>query len=111
FEKKISPKTKAIMICNPSNPTGYLYSRAELESLKQFVMKHDLWLFSDEVYREFCYDGKEYFSVMNPEFLTGIEQNVVLLDSISKRYSACGMRIGAIASKNKNVMSASLKFA
>jgi aspartate aminotransferase len=111
FEKLISPKTKAIMICNPSNPTGYLYSRAELESLKQLVKDHDLWLFSDEVYREFCYDGKEYFSVMNPEYLEGIEQNVVLLDSISKRYSACGMRIGALASKNKNVMSAALKFA
>ncbi|MBK5285746.1 MAG: pyridoxal phosphate-dependent aminotransferase [Bacteroidia bacterium] len=111
FEKLISSRTKAIMLCNPSNPTGYLYSRAELESLKNLIMEHDLWLFSDEVYREFCYDGKEYFSVMNQEFLKGIEQNVVLLDSISKRYSACGMRIGAIASKNKEVMSAALKFA
>lgn len=111
FEKVITPKTRAVMLCNPSNPTGYLYTRAELESLKQFVIKHDLWLFSDEVYREFCYDGKEYVSVMHPEMLKGIEQNVVLLDSISKRYSACGARIGAIASKNKNVMSAALKFA
>jgi len=111
FEKLISPKTKAIMLCNPSNPTGYLYSRGELESLKKLIKEHDLWLFSDEVYREFCYDGKEYLSVMNPEFLNGIEQNVVLLDSISKRYSACGMRIGAIASKNKEVMMAALKFA
>jgi aspartate aminotransferase len=108
FEKVITPKTKAILICNPSNPTGYLYSREELESLKVLVQKYDLWFFSDEVYREFCYDGKEYFSVMN---LKGIEQNVVLLDSVSKRYSACGARIGAIISKNKEVMSTSLKFA
>ena len=111
FEKVISRRTRAIMICNPSNPTGYLYTKSELQSLKELVKKHDLWLFSDEVYREFCYDGKEYVSVMHPEMLNGIEQNVVLLDSISKRYSACGVRIGAIASKNKHVMSAALKFA
>ena len=108
FEKNITLKTKAIMICNPGNPTGYLYSKEELESLKQLIAKHDLFLFSDEVYREFCYDGKEYVSVMH---LHGIENNVVLLDSISKRYSACGARIGAMISKNKEVMAAALKFA
>jgi aspartate aminotransferase len=108
FEKIITPKTKAILICNPSNPTGYLYSKQELESLQAIVKKHDLWLFSDEAYREFCYDGKEYFSAMH---LKGIEQNVVLLDSISKRYSACGARIGALISKNKELMSVALKFA
>ncbi len=107
FEKVITPKTKAIMICNPNNPTGYLYTKAELESLRDLVAKYDLWFFSDEVYREFCYDGKEYFSVMN---LKGIEQNVIMLDSISKRYSACGARIGAFISKNKEVMSTALKF-
>ncbi|MFN8166335.1 MAG: pyridoxal phosphate-dependent aminotransferase [Bacteroidia bacterium] len=108
FEKFITPKTKAIMICNPSNPTGYLYSKQELESLMDIVKRHDLWLFSDEVYREFCYDGKEYTSVMH---LKGIENNVVLLDSISKRYSACGARIGAIISHNKDLMATALKFA
>lgn len=108
FKKMITSRTRAIMICNPSNPTGYLYTRVELESLRELVLKHDLWLFSDEVYREFCYDGKEYVSVMH---LEGIEQNVVLLDSISKRYSACGVRIGALISKNKEVMSGALKFA
>ncbi len=108
FEKIITPRTKAIMICNPNNPTGCLYTRKELESLKEIVAKYDLWLFSDEVYREFCYDDKEYYSVMN---LKGIEQNVVLLDSISKRYSACGARIGALISRNKEVMSTALKFA
>jgi aspartate aminotransferase len=108
FEKMITPKTKAIMICNPSNPTGYLYSRKELESLKEIVLKHDLFLFSDEVYKEFCYDNQEYVSVMH---LQGLENNVVLLDSISKRYSACGARIGAFISKNKEVMATALKFA
>lgn len=108
FEKLITPKTKGIMICNPGNPTGYLYSREELELLKQLVLKYDLFLLSDEVYREFCYDGKEYVSVMH---LTGIDNNVVLLDSISKRYSACGARIGALISKNKEVMAAAMKFA
>ena len=108
FEKLITPKTKGIMICNPGNPTGYLYSRAELEQLKDLVKKHDLYLLSDEVYREFCYDGKEYVSVMH---LEGINDNVILLDSISKRYSACGARIGALISKNKGVMTAALKFA
>ena len=108
FEKLITPKTKGIMICNPGNPTGYLYSREELELLKQLVLKYDLFLLSDEVYREFCYDGKEYVSVMH---LKGIDNNVVLLDSISKRYSACGARIGALISKNKEIMAAAMKFA
>ncbi len=108
FEKVITPKTKGIMICNPGNPTGYLYTKQELQALKDLVKKHDLYLLSDEVYREFCYDGKEYISVMH---LDGIEQNVILLDSISKRYSACGARIGALISKNKEVMQAALKFA
>lgn len=108
FEKLINPKTRGIMICNPGNPTGYLYSKSELEALKDLVKKHDLFLLSDEVYREFCYDGKDYVSVMH---LKGIENNVILLDSISKRYSACGARIGALISKNKDVMAAALKFA
>jgi aspartate aminotransferase len=108
FEKVITPKTKGIMICNPGNPTGYLYTKAELEALRDLVKKYDLYLLSDEVYREFCYDGKEYVSVMH---LDGIENNVVLLDSISKRYSACGARIGAMISKNKEVMAAAMKFA
>jgi aspartate aminotransferase len=108
FEKQITSKTKGIMICNPGNPTGYLYSREELELLKQLVLKYDLFLLSDEVYREFCYDGKEYVSVMH---LQGIDNNVILLDSISKRYSACGARIGAMISKNKEVMAAAMKFA
>ncbi len=108
FEKAITPRTKAILICNPSNPTGYLYSREELEVLKQIVLKHDLFLFADEVYREFCYDGREYVSVLHMDQL---DQHVVLMDSISKRYSACGARIGALISKNKEVMAAALKFA
>ncbi|MFN5182812.1 MAG: pyridoxal phosphate-dependent aminotransferase [Bacteroidota bacterium] len=108
FEKMITPKTRGIMICNPGNPTGYLYSKEELESLKELILKHDLFLLSDEVYREFCYDGKEYVSVMH---LSGLENNTILLDSISKRYSACGARIGCMISKNKEVMSAALKFA
>lgn len=108
FEKLITPKTKGIMICNPGNPTGYLYTKEELNALRELVLKYDLFLLSDEVYREFCYDGKEYVSVMH---LPGIENNVILLDSISKRYSACGARIGAMISKNKEVMSAALKFA
>jgi aspartate aminotransferase len=108
FEKLITPKTKGILICNPGNPTGYLYSRAELEALKELVLKHDLFLLADEVYREFCYDGKEYVSVMH---LSGLDNNVVLLDSISKRYSACGARIGAFITKNKEVIAAALKFA
>lgn len=107
IEKKITPKTKAIVICNPGNPTGYLYSKEELEQLRDIVKKHDLFLFADEVYREFCYDGATPMSVMN---LEGIDQNVILIDSVSKRYSMCGARIGAIISKNKEVMAAALKF-
>ena len=108
FEKAITPKTKAIIICNPNNPTGYLYSKEELEVLRDIVLKYDLFLFSDEVYREFCYDGKEHFSVMH---LEGLEQHVVLIDSVSKRYSACGVRIGAMISKNKELMATAMKFA
>ena len=108
IEKKITSKTKGIIICNPNNPTGYLYSREELLHLKDIVKKHDLFFFSDEAYREFCYDGAEHFSAMN---LDGIENNVIMLDSVSKRYSECGIRIGALISKNKEVISTSLKFA
>ena len=107
IEKKISSKTKGIVICNPGNPTGYLYSKEELEQLRDLVKKHDLFLFADEVYREFCYDGAVPFSVMN---LDGIENNVIIIDSVSKRYSMCGARIGALISKNKEVMAAALKF-
>lgn len=107
FEKKITSKTRAIVICNPGNPTGYLYTKEELEQLSEIVKKHDLFLFADEVYREFCYDGAIPFSVMN---LKGIEENVIMIDSVSKRYSMCGARIGAMISKNKEVMSAALKF-
>lgn len=108
FEKLISDKTKGIVICNPANPTGYLYTREELEQLKTIVQKYDLYLFADEVYREFCYDGAEPFSVMS---LAGIEENVVLIDSVSKRYSMCGARIGALISKNTELMNTALKFA
>ncbi len=108
FEKVITPKTRGIVICNPNNPTGYLYSREELEMLGEIVKKHDLYLFSDEVYREFCYDGETHFSAMN---LEGLEQHVVMFDSVSKRYSMCGVRVGALISKNKEVISTALKFA
>jgi aspartate aminotransferase len=108
FEKLITPKTKAIMICNPNNPTGYLYSKEELQALAKIVKKYDLFLMSDEVYREFVYDGEEVYSVMN---LKEIEQNVILLDSVSKRYSACGARIGMFITKNKEVYSTAMKFA
>ena len=107
IEKKITSKTKGIIICNPNNPTGYLYSKEELEHLKEIVKKYDLYLFSDEAYREFCYDGAEHFSAMS---LKGIENNVIMLDSISKRYSACGVRIGAIVTRNKDIISTALKF-
>lgn len=107
IEKKITSKTKGIVICNPGNPTGYLYSKEELEQLRNLVKKHDLFLFADEVYREFCYDGAVPFSVMN---LDGIENNVIMIDSVSKRYSMCGARIGALISKNKEVIAAALKF-
>lgn len=108
IEKKITNKTKAIVICNPGNPTGYLYSKEELERLRDIVQKHDLFLFADEVYREFCYDGAVPTSVMN---LAGIEENVIMIDSVSKRYSMCGARIGAIISRNKQVMASAMKFA
>ena len=108
IEKKITAKTKGIIICNPNNPTGYLYSKEELLALRDIIKKHDLFLFSDEVYREFCYDGAEHFSAMKME---GIEQNVIMLDSVSKRYSECGVRIGVLISKNKDVVSTALKFA
>ena len=108
FEKLITDKTRGIMICNPNNPTGYLYSKEELQVLRDLAIKHDLYLFADEVYREFCYDGAEHFSVMQ---LKGLEENVVLFDSVSKRYSECGARIGALVSKNKGVISTALKFA
>jgi aspartate aminotransferase len=107
FEKAITPKTKAIVICNPNNPTGYLYSKDEMEVLKQIVIKHDLFLFADEAYREFCYDGK-HISAMK---LKGAENNVVLMDTISKRYSACGGRIGAFITRNKTVLDTAMKFA
>jgi aspartate aminotransferase len=108
FEKVITPKTRGIFICSPNNPTGYLYSREELEMLGEIVKKHDLYLYSDEVYREFCYDGESHFSAMN---LKGLEQHVVMFDSVSKRYSMCGVRVGALISKNKDVISTALKFA
>jgi aspartate aminotransferase len=107
FEKAITPKTKAIVICNPNNPTGYLYSREEMEVLKQIILKHNLYLFADEAYREFCYSG-EHFSAMH---LTGVDDHVILMDTISKRYSACGGRIGAFVTKNKQVLGAAMKFA
>jgi aspartate aminotransferase len=108
MEKLITPKTRGVVICNPNNPTGYLYSKDELEQLAELVKKHDMYLFADEVYREFCYDGHSHFSTMN---LKGLENNVVLMDSVSKRYSMCGVRIGALISKNKEVMAAAMKFA
>ncbi len=108
FEKSITPKTKAILVCNPNNPTGYLYSEEELETLRQLVLKYDLYLIADEVYREFCYDGNTHHSCMH---LKGIEDNVILIDSVSKRYSACGVRVGCMISRNKEVMRTALKFA
>ena len=107
FEKQITPKTKAILICNPNNPTGYLYTRAEMNRLRDIVRQHDLYLFSDEVYREFIYTGMPYISAFH---LEGIEQNVVLFDSVSKRYSECGIRIGCLCTKNKMVHDAVMKF-
>jgi aspartate aminotransferase len=108
FEKKITPKTKAILICNPNNPTGYLYSKEEMNTLKEICLKHDLFLFSDEAYREFAYDRERATSALE---LDGMEQHTIMIDTISKRYSACGARIGAIVSKNKEVMAAALKLA
>ena len=108
FEKLITPKTKAILICNPGNPTGYLYSKEEILKLAEIVKKHDLFLIADEVYREFIYDGDKHFSVMN---FPGLEENAIMIDSVSKRYSMCGARIGCIVSKNKEVMATAMKFA
>jgi len=108
FEKKITPRTRAIIICNPNNPTGYVYSKEELYQLRDLVIKHDLFLVCDEVYRELCYDGREFFPSMK---LEGLEQNLILLDSVSKRYSATGLRVGVLASRNKEVIQTALKFA
>ncbi|MGJ1195791.1 pyridoxal phosphate-dependent aminotransferase [Sphingobacterium spiritivorum] len=108
FEKLITDKTKAIAICNPNNPTGYLYSREELEALRDLCLKYDLFLFSDEAYREFCYDGKAFISPMH---LEGLEQHVVIFDTVSKRYSACGARLGCLVTKNKELYNVALKFA
>lgn len=108
FEKLITPKTKAILICNPGNPTGYLYSKEEIMQLAEIVKKHDLFLIADEVYREFIYDGEEHFSVMT---VPGLEENAIMIDSVSKRYSMCGARIGCIVSKNKALMATAMKFA
>jgi aspartate aminotransferase len=107
FEKVITDKTRAIIICNPNNPTGYLYSREEMEVLKEIVLKHNLFLFADEAYREFCYDG-EHISALH---LEGIDDHVVLMDTISKRYSACGARIGAFVTRNEELLQAAMKFA
>jgi aspartate aminotransferase len=107
FEKAITKKTRAIMVCNPNNPTGYLYNREELEVLKQLALKHNLYLFSDEAYREFCYEGK-HFSAMQ---LEDMDEHVILIDTISKRYSACGGRIGALVTRNQEVLDTVMKFA
>ena len=109
FEKLITPKTKAILICNPGNPTGYLYSREEISKLAEIVKKHDLFIIADEVYREFAYDGNQHVSILEDEF--GLENHAILIDSVSKRYSMCGARIGCLVSKNKDVISTALKFA
>ena len=108
FEKLITSKTKAILICNPGNPTGYLYSEEEIKKLARIVKKHDLFLIADEVYREFAYDGTEHYSVMQ---VAGLENHAIMIDSVSKRYSMCGARIGCIVSKNKEVINTALKFA
>lgn len=108
FEKVITAKTRGIMISNPNNPTGCLYTREDLEELRQIILKYDLYLFADEVYREFCYTGEPFFSVME---LKGIEKNTILIDSVSKRYSACGVRIGSLVTQNKEVINTSLKYA
>jgi aspartate aminotransferase len=108
FEKLITPNTKAILICNPGNPTGYLYSKEELETLRDIVVKHDLFLIADEVYREFAYDGNVHYSVLN---IKGMENHAIVIDSTSKRYSMCGIRVGCIASKNKALIATAMKFA
>src|SRR5690606_22169193 len=108
FEKLITPKTTAILICNPGNPTGYLYSKEEIKQLAALVQKHDLILIADKVYREFVYDGMEHYSVMNEESIT---EHAIMIDSVSKRFSMCGARIGCIVSKNKELMNTAMKFA
>ena len=108
FEKLITPNTKAILICNPGNPTGYLYSKEEIKTLAEIVKKHDLFLIADEVYREFTYDNLKHYSILEEE---GLSENGIIIDSVSKRYSMCGARIGCIVSKNKEVMGAAMKFA
>jgi aspartate aminotransferase len=108
FEAAITPKTKGIMICNPGNPTGYLYSKEELNQLKAIVLKHDLFLIADEVYREFTYDGAEHYSILGIE---GLEEHAIVVDSFSKRYSMCGARIGCLVSKNRHFMATAMKFA
>lgn len=108
FEELITPRTKAILICNPGNPTGYLYSKAEIEQLAELVKKHNLFLIADEVYREFAYDGREHYSILQ---LEGLEENAIVVDSVSKRYSMCGARIGCLVSKNNDVIQTALKFA
>lgn len=108
FEKVIGSKTKAIAICSPNNPTGYLYSRKEIEDLKELCLKHNLFLFSDEAYRDFCYDGNEFISPMH---LDGLDEHAVVFDTVSKRYSACGARLGCLITKNKEILEAGLKFA
>lgn len=108
FEKLITKKTKAILICNPGNPTGYLYSKEEIEKLKEIVLKHDLFLIADEVYREFSYDGLQHTSILS---IDGLNENAIIIDSVSKRYSMCGARIGCIVSKNKNFINTAIKFA
>ena len=108
FEKLITSKTKAILICNPGNPTGYLYSKEEIEKLKQIVLKHDLFLIADEVYREFVYDGLEHHSIMSED---GLDQHAIMIDSVSKRYSMCGARIGCIVSRNIDFINTAIKFA
>lgn len=108
FEKLITPKTKAILLCNPGNPTGYLYSKEEINKLAALAIKHDLFLIADEVYREFVYDGSKHYSIMQ---VKDIDQHAVIIDSVSKRYSMCGARVGCLVSKNKTVMDTVLKFA
>jgi aspartate aminotransferase len=108
FEKLITDKTKAILICNPGNPTGYLYTQEEMDQLSALVKKHDLFLVSDEVYREFAYDGRQHLSVMN---MPGLQEHAIMIDSVSKRYSMCGARIGCLVSKNKEVIATAMKFA
>ncbi len=107
FEKLITPRSKGVLICNPNNPTGYLYSQDEMNRLRELVLKHDLYLFSDEVYREFCYDGEKHISALH---LEGIEKNVVMFDSVSKRYSECGLRVGCMITRNEAIITNALKY-